>query len=78
MRVETLVLDREDGVHHLRRHAIERNLDALLDEKGESRLPFAVVDDRGLGLRCQLGQLGRAVELGGNAVDEREGVPRCG
>jgi len=48
MRIEAPIFDGEERVDHVRRDAIERHVDALLDEKGERRLVVPVVNDRAL------------------------------
>ena len=81
VREETLVFDRDDRVDHVRGHALDRHVNPLLDEEGESRLALLVVDDRGLRTRRKFGERPRPIELGDNAMREqnssRHRIPRC-
>ena len=67
----------EHRIDHRRRYAVERNVDALLGEEGERRLPRAVVDDRGLGAWRDPRERGCCVELGNNCPGGEHRAYRC-
>src|SRR4029453_958977 len=73
--IEAPVLDRNDGVHHVRRDAIERHRDALLDEVAESRLAMAIEDDRRPWPGRDAAQRARAVQLTGDRCCEGDRAP---
>ena len=54
--VEALILDREDGVHQVRRHARERHIDALFLEDGEGGLVGTIEQRRRLIHRADAAQ----------------------
>ena len=63
MRIEAPILDREERGDHVRRHAVERNVGALLDEEGEDLPVLPVEDDGALRVRADLGECGGVAEL---------------
>ena len=63
VRVEAAILDGEERVDHVRRHAVERHVLALFDEEGEGLAVLPVEDDGALRMRANLGEGGGVVEL---------------
>ena len=72
VRVEAAVLDGEERVDHVRRHAVERHVLALFDEEGKDLAVLPVEDDGALRMRADLGEGGGVVELA------RQPATRCG
>ena len=63
VRKEAAVLDGEERIDHAGRHAVERHVDALFHIEREDLAVLAIEDDRGLGMRANLGNRRRMVEL---------------
>lgn len=63
MRVEAPILDRQERVDHVGRHAVEWNVDALFHEEGEHLPVLPVEDDGALGMRPDFGERSRVPQL---------------